>query len=70
MVADDDREIVEIISDALTDEGYLVSCAYNGLQVLDLMQSEKIDAFILDIMMPEMDGLETLNHKKRQTPLC
>jgi Response regulators consisting of a CheY-like receiver domain and a winged-helix DNA-binding domain len=67
MVADDDREIVEIISDALTDDGYLVSCAYNGLQVLDLMHSEKIDAFILDIMMPEMDGLETLNHIRKET---
>ncbi|WP_100487767.1 response regulator transcription factor [Sporolactobacillus pectinivorans] len=67
MIADDDREIVEIISDALMDEGFLVSRAYNGSQVLDLMQSEKIDAFVLDIMMPEMDGLETLNQIRKKT---
>lgn len=67
LIADDDKEIVEIISDALTDEGFLVSRAYNGSQVLDLMQSEKVDIFVLDIMMPEMDGLETLNQIRKDS---
>lgn len=60
LIADDDVDIVNVIADALTDEGYLVSRAYTGLQVLKLMSSEKISLFVLDIMMPEMDGLETL----------
>lgn len=65
MVADDDREIVEIISDTLCDEGYKVVCAYNGAEILDKMNSKKIDLFIIDIMMPKMDGLEALSGIKK-----
>ncbi|SMC26492.1 DNA-binding response regulator, OmpR family, contains REC and winged-helix (wHTH) domain [Clostridium acidisoli DSM 12555] len=67
LIADDDKDIVDIIADTLMDEGYFVSCAYNGLQVIEIMKSEKINLFILDIMMPEMDGLETLRQIKKKT---
>lgn len=67
LIADDDKDIVEIIADSLADEGYLVSCAYNGIQVLNIMDSQKMDLFILDIMMPEMDGLEALRLIKKES---
>lgn len=65
LVADDDREIVDIIRDSLTDEGYLVSDAYDGEEVLEKLRSSKIDLVILDIMMPRLDGLEALKLIKK-----
>ena len=60
LVADDDREIVESISIYLRAEGYEVEKAYNGLEALDAVVQKNIHLIILDIMMPEMDGIETL----------
>ena len=67
LVADDDPDIVGILSDALGDEGYEVCRASNGVQVLQQMEQKPIDLFILDVMMPELDGLETLRRIRRQT---
>lgn len=58
LVADDDREIVRLISDSLEDEGYEVLPAYNGREVLEQLDGAVVSLIILDIMMPEMDGLE------------
>lgn len=59
LIADDEREIVEFMRDALEDEGYDVRIAYDGEQVLDqLNDHEQLDLIILDIMMPHLDGLE------------
>jgi DNA-binding response OmpR family regulator len=58
LVADDDREIVKLIGDSLEDEGFEVLTAYNGVQVLSLLSESKVSLVLLDIMMPEMDGLE------------
>lgn len=66
LVADDDREIVRLISDSLEDEGYQVLPAYNGKQVLDHLEREAVSLLILDIMMPEMDGLEVCQKIRHQ----
>ncbi|NWL86085.1 DNA-binding response regulator [Paenibacillus sp. 79R4] len=59
LIADDEREIVEFMRDALEDDGYDVRIAYDGSQVLDrLEEHEQFDLIILDIMMPHLDGLE------------
>lgn len=60
LVVDDDREIVESISIYLRAEGYDVIKAYNGIEALDAAVRQNIHLIILDIMMPEMDGIETL----------
>lgn len=57
LVVDDDREIVAAIAANLAAEGYKVFQAYNGLQALDIMMTEKIHLVLMDIMMPELDGL-------------
>lgn len=60
LVADDDREIVESISIFLKSEGYDVEKAYTGVEALDALMSKEIHLILLDIMMPELDGIQTL----------
>lgn len=60
LVVDDDREIVESIAIFLQADGYQVRKAYNGLEALDIVMTENVHLIILDIMMPELDGIKTL----------
>lgn len=57
LVVDDDKEIAELVEIHLAGDGYRVFKAYNGREGLAVMEREKIDLAILDIMMPGMDGL-------------
>lgn len=60
LVVDDDKEIVESTAIFLKAEGYDVKKAYTGLEALDILMSEDIRLILLDIMMPELDGIQTL----------
>ncbi|MFN8579029.1 MAG: response regulator [Candidatus Sericytochromatia bacterium] len=61
LIADDEPLIRMDLKEILEEKGYnVVDEARNGLEVLDFCQSNKPDLIILDIKMPEMDGLETL----------
>ncbi len=57
LVADDDRDIVTAMAKMLEREGYGVLRAYDGKQALDIVMQEKVRLILLDIMMPNMDGL-------------
>ena len=57
LVCDDDREIVDAIEIYLTQEGYRILKAYDGIQAVDMMQKKDIQLLIIDIMMPRLDGL-------------
>ena len=59
LVVDDDREIVNVIAINLQNEGYTVLKAYDGLQALDIVNSQPVQLIILDVMMPKLDGLST-----------
>jgi two-component system alkaline phosphatase synthesis response regulator PhoP len=58
LIADDEPDIIEIISYNLIKEGYEISTAKNGLEALDKTIAFKPDLLILDIMMPQMNGIE------------
>lgn len=58
LVVDDDREIVKLICLYLENEGYETLTAYNGRECLERIGAEKVDLLVLDIMMPELDGME------------
>ncbi|QGQ95559.1 DNA-binding response regulator [Paenibacillus psychroresistens] len=58
LIADDDQEIAKLIKIYLSNEGYHILEAYNGRDALELIRKESLQLVILDIMMPEMDGLE------------
>ncbi len=60
LVVDDDKEIVGAIEIYLNKEGYNILKAYNGKQALKIIQNNEIHLIVLDIMMPEKDGIETL----------
>lgn len=60
LVCDDDKEIVEAVSIYLKQEGYDIVPAYNGREALKIMQEKEIHLVILDIMMPELDGIHAL----------
>ena len=60
LVVDDDREIVDSIAIFLRADGYEIEKAYNGLEALDIVMTHTIHLIILDIMMPELDGIKTL----------
>jgi len=58
LVVDDEKLLVKGIKFNLENEGYQVDTAYDGLEAVELARSGKYDLIILDVMMPELDGLE------------
>ncbi|NIK70472.1 MULTISPECIES: response regulator transcription factor [unclassified Paenibacillus] len=60
LIADDDLEIAELIKIYLTNEGYQVLIAGNGREAMELIAKESVQLMILDVMMPEMNGLEVV----------
>ena len=58
LVVDDEKTLVKGIKFNLENEGYQVECAYDGAAAVEQARNEKFDLLILDVMMPEVDGLE------------
>ena len=57
LVCDDDKEIVDAIEIYLTQEGYHVLKAYDGMQAIQMLEREEIQLLIIDVMMPKLDGI-------------
>ncbi len=66
LVCDDDRAILDSIGIYLTNDGYDVLKAEDGLQALELVRSREIHCLILDVMMPRLDGIQTLLALRRE----
>ena len=60
LVCDDEKDIVSALEIYLRSDGYEVFTAYNGREALEIMDREEIQLVLMDIMMPEMDGIETM----------
>lgn len=58
LIVDDDQEIARLVSISLRNEGYSTTLAGNGIEALQKMKETIIYLVVLDVMMPEMDGLE------------
>jgi len=71
LLADDDRALSSILSTALREEGFEVSVASTGAQALTEFERSSPDLLILDVLMPEMDGLEVCRRlrKKSSVPI-
>ena len=66
LVCDDDKEIVDAIDIYLSQEGYHILKAYDGLQAIEIMKKEEVHLILLDIMMPVMDGMECCRRLKSE----
>lgn len=62
VIADDDQSLRELIRYSLEHEGYQVIQAANGTQCMSLVREQRPDLVVLDIVMPQMDGLEVCQH--------
>ena len=58
LVVEDDRDISELITYNLEREGYEIACLYDGSHVVDFVRKRKPELIILDLMLPEVDGIE------------
>ncbi len=65
IAVDDDPAILRLLTRAFEPEGYRVCVAANGLAALALMEKCHPDLFILDIMMPELDGIQLLTRLRQ-----
>jgi len=68
LVVDDEKRIRESCRTVLTGEGYAVACAENGSQGLEMIGREYFDIILLDLMMPQMSGLDILPEIKEDHP--
>ena len=60
LICDDEQDIVNALKIYLNDANYILHEAYNGKEALEIVRREEIHLVLLDIMMPEMDGMETM----------
>ena len=66
LLAEDEKNLNRIITEALQDEGYSVDSCLNGLDALEFCSGAVYDVIILDINMPRMDGLTVVRHLRQQ----
>ncbi len=64
LVVDDVYDNVKLLAHVLEDEGYEVSAAYNGREALAAVAADRPDVILLDVTMPEMDGIEVCRRLK------
>lgn len=60
LIVEDERPISNLIRLSLTKEGYSCACAYDGAEAADLLEQERFDLVLLDVMLPEIDGFELM----------
>lgn len=65
LVVDDDRLVLKSLERLLENEGYIISCAQNSQEALDLINQTEFDLIISDIRMPDANGIE-LAHNARE----
>ena len=69
LVCDDDKEIVDAIEIYLIQEGHQVFKAYNGIEALNVLNTEEVHLLIIDVMMPKLDGIRTTLKVREENPI-
>lgn len=67
LIIEDDVEINRLLTEFLEENGYYVVSQYNGLHILDILQENKIDLVLLDIMLPYKSGDSVLADIRKQS---
>ncbi|MEW6115804.1 MAG: response regulator [Nitrospirota bacterium] len=68
LVVDDEKNILKLYQAELEDEGYTVVTANSGREALEVFEKENPDLVTLDILMPDMDGIQVLRQMKEKRP--
>ena len=68
LVIEDEANLSELYAQELSDEGFQVVTATNGKAGLEVLQNQAFDLVVLDLKMPQMDGIETLGKIVNQHP--
>ena len=68
LIVDDDKDIVSIVTTMLESRGWDIKAAYNGRDAMETVSGGMPDVILLDIMMPEMNGIEVLKKIKKIDP--
>jgi two-component system OmpR family response regulator/two-component system response regulator CpxR len=69
LLVDDDLELLELLKDYLEKEGFLVECAHNGKDGVKAALAGQHNIIVLDVMMPEMNGIQALGLIRAQSNL-
>jgi DNA-binding response OmpR family regulator len=69
LLADDHPDIVRLLQIALKKDGHTILTAFDGLEAIETIQSERPDLVILDVVMPGLDGFRVLNRVKTDPEL-
>ncbi len=69
LVVEDERRMLELLRQGLTEEGHSVACAVDGSQGLQMVRDNNFDVVILDVMMPKMDGFELTRRMRTENNL-
>lgn len=65
LVVDDNSKNIQLVISLLQKEGYAIGFAMDGIQALEVLKNNSFDLILLDVIMPNMDGYETLKHIKQ-----
>lgn len=69
MVADDEKEVTELLQLYLEKDGFEVFSAGDGITALGIVSTEKLDCAVLDVMMPELNGFQLLKKIREKTDI-
>ena len=66
LLVEDDNAIMETMVDFLGFHGHIVECAYNGLAALEFTKNQSFDVIVMDVMMPRLNGIDTVHQLREQ----
>ncbi|KMV32100.1 response regulator transcription factor [Photobacterium swingsii] len=66
LIVEDNPQIIETISDYLSLDGATVDCAYHGEGAISLLEHEQYDVIVMDIMMPKLNGIHTVEYLRQE----
>jgi CheY-like chemotaxis protein len=69
LLADDDVELTGLLQEYFESEGFEVRLAHDGLEALEELRKPGLDLVVLDVMMPEMNGMDVLQELRRESRL-
>jgi DNA-binding NtrC family response regulator len=69
LIVDDEQDLLDTMSKRMRKRGMIVHASSNGLDALELIQKEPIDVVLLDVRMPQMNGIDVLKRIKEIDPM-